>query len=182
MRERVMNRPLPEVELIDMRQEFQQTGKEQLFSRALVEQTKQALERGEQALILLNRRGYSFVVICRACGAKLECENCAISLTHHKPAAAEASEDEAVARRGQRLECHYCGSSGLCRRGALSARANIFTIWRGVAAGGRTAGGDISVCADWADGSRHECAGGTTWSGCWHGCIQARSICWWARR
>ena len=109
MRERVMNRPLPEVELIDMRQEFQQTGKEQLFSRALVEQTKQALERGEQALILLNRRGYSFVVICRACGAKLECENCAISLTHHKPAAAEASEDEAVARRGQRLECHYCG-------------------------------------------------------------------------
>jgi primosomal protein N' (replication factor Y) (superfamily II helicase) len=109
MRERVMNRPLPEVELIDMRQEFQQTGQEQLFSRALVEQTKEALERGEQALILLNRRGYSFVVICRSCGVKLECENCAISLTHHKPAAAETSEDEAVARRGQRLECHYCG-------------------------------------------------------------------------
>jgi primosomal protein N' (replication factor Y) (superfamily II helicase) len=109
MRERVMNRPLPEVELIDMRQEFQQTGQEQLFSRALVEQTKEALERGEQALILLNRRGYSFVVICRACGEKLECENCAISLTHHKPAAAETSEDEALAKRGQRLECHYCG-------------------------------------------------------------------------
>jgi primosomal protein N' (replication factor Y) len=109
MRERVMNRPLPEVELIDMRQEFQQTGKEQLFSRALVEQTKQALERGEQALILLNRRGYSFVVMCRACGEKLECENCAISLTHHKASSVESSEDEAVARRGQRLECHYCG-------------------------------------------------------------------------
>jgi primosomal protein N' (replication factor Y) len=109
MRERVMHRPLPEVELIDMRQEFQQTGQEQLFSRALVEQTRQALERGEQALILLNRRGYSFVVICRACGEKLECENCAISLTHHKPAAAETGEDEALARRGQRLECHYCG-------------------------------------------------------------------------
>ena len=109
MRERVMNRPLPEVELIDMRQEFQQTGQEHLFSRALVEQTKEALERGEQALILLNRRGYSFVVICRACGEKLECENCAISLTHHKPAAAETSEDAEIARRGQRLECHYCG-------------------------------------------------------------------------
>jgi primosomal protein N' (replication factor Y) len=109
MLDRVMNRPLPEVELIDMRQEFQQTGKEQLFSRALVEQTKQALDRGEQALILLNRRGYSFVVICRACGEKLECENCAISLTHHKPPAAETSEDEALARSGQRLECHYCG-------------------------------------------------------------------------
>ena len=109
MRERVMNRPLPEVELIDMRQEFQQTGKEQLFSRALVEQTQQALERGEQALILLNRRGYSFVVICRACGEKLECENCAISLTHHKSSAAEISDDDATAQRGQRLECHYCG-------------------------------------------------------------------------
>jgi len=109
MRDRVMNRPLPQVELIDMRQEFQQTGKEQLFSRALVEQTKEALDRGEQALILLNRRGYSFVVICRACGTKLECENCAVSLTHHKPPAAETTEDEALARKGQRLECHLCG-------------------------------------------------------------------------
>jgi primosomal protein N' (replication factor Y) len=105
MRDRVMNRPLPEVELIDMRKEFQETGQEQLFSRALVEQTRQALDRGEQALILLNRRGYSFAVMCRACGEKLECENCAISLTHHKPPA----EDAGVAREGQRLECHYCG-------------------------------------------------------------------------
>jgi len=105
MRDRVMNRPLPRVELIDMRREFQETGQEQLFSRALVEETRQALDRGEQALILLNRRGYSFAVICRACGEKLECENCAISLTHHKPPA----EDAGVAREGQRLECHYCG-------------------------------------------------------------------------
>jgi primosomal protein N' (replication factor Y) (superfamily II helicase) len=105
MRDRVMNRPLPEVELIDMRQEFQQTGLDQLFSRALVEQTREALDRGEQALILLNRRGYSFAVICRACGEKLECQNCAISLTHHKPSA----EDAGIARAGQRLECHYCG-------------------------------------------------------------------------
>jgi primosomal protein N' (replication factor Y) (superfamily II helicase) len=105
MKDRVMNRPLPEVELIDMRREFQHTGKEQLFSRALVEQTQAALDRGEQALILLNRRGYSSAVICRACGAKLECQNCAISLTHHKP----AGEDAEIAREGQRLECHYCG-------------------------------------------------------------------------
>jgi primosomal protein N' (replication factor Y) len=105
MRERVMNRPLPEVELIDMRREFQETGQDQLFSRALVDQTREALERGEQALILLNRRGYSFAVICRACGEKLECRNCAISLTHHKPPA----EDAGLAREGQRLECHYCG-------------------------------------------------------------------------
>jgi primosomal protein N' (replication factor Y) len=105
MRDRVMNRPLPAVELIDMRREFQETGQEQLFSRALVEQTQTALDRGEQALILLNRRGYSFAVICRACGEKLECQNCAIALTHHKPPA----EDAGIAREGQRLECHYCG-------------------------------------------------------------------------
>ncbi|MGA7343751.1 MAG: primosomal protein N' [Terracidiphilus sp.] len=108
LRERVMNRPLPEVELIDMRREFQETKQEQLFSRSLVEQTRLALERGEQALILLNRRGYSFAVICRACGEKLECQNCAIALTHHKPAAMSKA-DAGLARAGQRLECHYCG-------------------------------------------------------------------------
>jgi primosomal protein N' (replication factor Y) len=105
LRDRVMDRPLPLVELVDMRREFQETGREQLFSRALVDQTREALDRGEQALILLNRRGYSFAVICRACGEKLECQNCAISLTHHKP----PGDDAGVARAGQRLECHYCG-------------------------------------------------------------------------
>jgi len=105
MKDRVMDRPLPAVELVDMRKEFQETGKDSLFSRALVEQTQTALDRGEQALILLNRRGYSFAVMCRACGEKLECQNCAIALTHHKPVA----EDGGEAREGQRLECHYCG-------------------------------------------------------------------------
>jgi primosomal protein N' (replication factor Y) len=103
--QRVMNRPLPEVELIDMRREFQATGHEHLFSRALIEQTQAALDRGEQALILLNRRGYSAAVICRACGEKLECQYCAIALTHHKPPADQAE----IAREGQRMECHYCG-------------------------------------------------------------------------
>jgi primosomal protein N' (replication factor Y) len=103
--DRVMNRPLPEVELVDMRSEFKETSKDQLFSRSLVEQTKASLERGEQALILLNRRGYSFAVMCRACGEKLECQNCAIALTHHKA----QLDDSAEARAGQRLECHYCG-------------------------------------------------------------------------
>jgi primosomal protein N' (replication factor Y) len=105
LRDRVMNRPLPEVELVDMRREFKESGQDQLFSRSLVEQTKAALERGEQALILLNRRGYSFAVMCRSCGEKLECQNCAIALTHHKA----PSEDVDLARAGQRLECHYCG-------------------------------------------------------------------------
>jgi primosomal protein N' (replication factor Y) len=105
LRDRVMNRPLPEVELIDMRREYQESGRDEIFSRSLIEQTKAALERGEQALILLNRRGYSFAVMCRACGEKLDCVNCAIALTHHKA----ASEDLAEVRAGQRLECHYCG-------------------------------------------------------------------------
>ncbi len=103
MAERVEQRPLPEVRLVDMRQEFQETGAEHLFSRALMEATRGALERGEQGMILLNRRGYSFVVVCRACGEKLECENCSIALTYHK---AVGDDERAV---GQRLECHYCG-------------------------------------------------------------------------
>jgi primosomal protein N' (replication factor Y) len=105
MAQRVSGRPLPGVELVDMRQEFQQTGQEQLFSRLLIAETQAALDRGEQAMILLNRRGYSFVVMCRSCGEKLECQNCAISLTHHKP----RDSEEAIASSGQRLECHYCG-------------------------------------------------------------------------
>jgi len=104
MRERVQDRPLPEVRLVDMRQEFEETGQEHLFARALIETTQEVLDRGEQAIILLNRRGYSYVVICRACGEKLECENCSIALTYHK--ALDESEGQAA---GQRLECHYCG-------------------------------------------------------------------------
>jgi len=104
---RVADRPLPAVELVDMRAEFREVGKEEIFSRRLVEETQATLDRGEQAIILLNRRGYSFVVMCRSCGEKIECENCAISMTFHKPAAELPESGEA--RVGQRLECHYCG-------------------------------------------------------------------------
>jgi len=105
MRERVMDRPLPLVELVDMRAEFRETGQEQIFSRKLIEETQATLDRGEQVILLLNRRGYSSVVMCRSCGEKIECENCAISMTYHK----KVSENDAVAQPGQRLECHYCG-------------------------------------------------------------------------
>ena len=93
--ERVEQRPLPEVELVDMCAEFQQAGEEQVFSRRLVEEIRERLERGEQAMILLNRRGYSPIVLCRSCGKTVQCKNCAIAMTHH--------------RRAQRLMCHYCG-------------------------------------------------------------------------
>jgi primosomal protein N' (replication factor Y) len=105
MRERVMSRPLPAVELVDMRNEFRETGQEQIFSRRLIEETQATLDRGEQAIILLNRRGYSFVVMCRSCGDKIECENCAISMTYHK----HGTEGDGIAKPGERLECHYCG-------------------------------------------------------------------------
>jgi len=105
MRQRVMDRPLPGVELVDMRNEFKETGQEHIFSRKLLEETQATLDRGEQVIILLNRRGYSFVVMCRSCGEKIECENCAISMTYHKP----VSGSDAIAQPGQRLECHYCG-------------------------------------------------------------------------
>jgi primosomal protein N' (replication factor Y) len=114
MRRRVMGRPLPAVECLDMRVEFQQVGKEEIFARGLVSATRAAIARGEQVILLLNRRGYSFVVMCRKCGEKIECENCAISMTYHKPV---ADGGDGVAPVGARLECHYCGF----RRGVPNA-------------------------------------------------------------
>ncbi len=93
--DRVEKRPLPEVEILDMRVEFQETGREQVISRKLAAEIKDRLDRKEQVMVLLNRRGYSPVVLCRTCGKKLECNNCAISLTHHK--------------REHKMVCHYCG-------------------------------------------------------------------------
>jgi primosomal protein N' (replication factor Y) len=93
--DRVEQRPLPEVEIIDMRHEFQETGHEQVISRKLAAEIKDRIERKEQVMVLLNRRGYSPVVLCRTCGKKLECQNCAIALTHHK--------------REHKMICHYCG-------------------------------------------------------------------------
>lgn len=93
--DRVERRPLPEVEIVDMRQEFQETGQEQVISRKLAEEIRERLEEREQVMVLLNRRGYSPVVLCRACGKTLQCKNCAVSMTHHK--------------RERKMECHYCG-------------------------------------------------------------------------
>ena len=113
MLERVMARPLPVVEMVDMREEFRETGQEQLFSRQLITETQATLDRGEQVIILLNRRGYSFVVMCRSCGEKIQCENCAISLTYHRGQGLgireQGLEESGVAPPGSRLECHYCG-------------------------------------------------------------------------
>jgi primosomal protein N' (replication factor Y) len=92
---RIEARPLPAVELVDMRQEFLETRKQATFSRKLVDAVSQRLENGEQTIILLNRRGFSSFVACRACGERVQCINCSLTLTYHK--------------RDRRLLCHYCG-------------------------------------------------------------------------
>jgi primosomal protein N' (replication factor Y) len=92
---RIEARPMPHVELIDMRQEFLETRKQETFSRRLIEALGQRVESGEQTIVLLNRRGFSSFVACRACGERVECINCSLTLTYHK--------------RDRRLLCHYCG-------------------------------------------------------------------------
>ena len=93
--ERISKRPLPEVEILDMREEFHKTQKEDVLSRKLVEEIGERLEKHEQVMVLLNRRGYSAFVLCRECGETVQCKNCAIAMTYHK--------------REHRLICHYCG-------------------------------------------------------------------------
>ncbi len=92
--ERVEQRPLPKVELIDMRMEFLETRKQNTFSRRMIEEIGARLANGEQTMVLLNRRGFSSFVSCRSCGERVQCANCAVTLTYH--------------RRDQRLLCHYC--------------------------------------------------------------------------
>ena len=92
--ERIEKRPLPDVELIDMRQEFLETRKQTTFSRRLLEAIEHRLKNGEQTMLLLNRRGFSSFVACRSCGERVECVNCSVTLTYH--------------RRDRRMLCHYC--------------------------------------------------------------------------
>jgi len=92
---RIEERPMPSVKLIDMRQEFLETRKQATFSRELLAALARRLENGEQTIVLLNRRGFSSFVACRACGDRIECVNCSVTLTFHK--------------RDYRLLCHYCG-------------------------------------------------------------------------
>ena len=92
--ERIEARPLPQVELIDMRVEFLETRKQSVFSRRMLDAINQRLENGEQTIVLLNRRGFATFVACRACGHRIQCINCSLTLTHH--------------RRDRRLLCHVC--------------------------------------------------------------------------
>ncbi len=91
---RVGNRPLATAELVDMRTVFKSAGKDSVFSPQLIEAIEETHGRGEQSIILLNRRGFSQFVLCRSCGETIRCNNCDITLTFHK--------------REGKLVCHYC--------------------------------------------------------------------------
>ena len=89
---RIHDRPLPDLEVIDMRNENRR-GK--ILSRALREALSETLKTGQQALLFLNRRGFATFVLCNVCGHVLQCESCSVSLTYHE--------------RKESLCCHYCG-------------------------------------------------------------------------
>jgi primosomal protein N' (replication factor Y) len=97
VRRRVLDRPMADVRVVDMRAEFAAEGPDAIISGALREAMAARLERAEQAIVLLNRRGFASVVFCRQCGETLECPNCSVSLTVHKAAG--------------RARCHYCNHS-----------------------------------------------------------------------
>ncbi|MBQ8506110.1 MAG: primosomal protein N' [Clostridia bacterium] len=96
MRERVQGRPMPEVELVDMRSEFER-GNHSIFSAKLTDAMNRVLERGEQAMLFINRRGHSTFVSCRKCGYVVKCPQCDVSMTYH--------------RTNDSLRCHYCGNT-----------------------------------------------------------------------
>ena len=95
LKNRIENRPLARAELIDMREVFRLTGKDVTISPQLADAIREVHARGEQSIILLNRRGFSQFVLCRSCGESLRCKNCDITLTYH--------------RHDPKLICHYCG-------------------------------------------------------------------------
>ena len=99
MPRRVNDRPLPEVEIVDMRKELEE-GNRTVLSNTLRAALKDCAEKGEQAILLMNRRGYNSFVSCRSCGYVVKCPDCDISMTYHMTSAG---------RTDGKLRCHYCG-------------------------------------------------------------------------
>ena len=98
MTRRIGESVLPPVEIVDMREELIQ-GNRSMFSLLLQRKLRERIERGEQTMLFLNRRGYSTFVVCRECGYVVSCPNCDIALTYHT--------------QGQAMRCHYCSHKEL---------------------------------------------------------------------
>ena len=94
---RVLDRPMADVRVVDMRAEYAAAGPDVVFSQPLLHAIGDRLTRGEQTMVLLNRRGYATVTFCRQCGASLECPHCSVALTYY--------------RAQRRVRCHYCNYS-----------------------------------------------------------------------
>lgn len=94
MPERIANKPLPSVEIADMREELAR-GNRTIFSSKLYREMKAELTSGHQLILFINRRGYSTFIFCRGCGFSLKCDACDVSLTYH--------------RTDETAKCHYCG-------------------------------------------------------------------------
>ena len=110
MPRRVNDRPLPEVEIVDMRRELE-NGNRTVLSQALRKALTECAGKGEQAILLMNRRGYNSFVSCRTCGYVVKCPNCDISMTYHiPPGSAGKIPFPAGTTGGGMLRCHYCGS------------------------------------------------------------------------
>jgi primosomal protein N' (replication factor Y) len=91
---RILDRPMARVEIVDMRREYASGGADVVLSPVLLERIGVRLDRGEQSVLLLNRRGFATVIFCRQCGSSLECPHCSVTLTFHRAA--------------RRVRCHYC--------------------------------------------------------------------------
>ncbi len=93
---RAEERPMPTVEVIDMRIEGKRDGKPQIFSRRLIDTIEDRLATGEQVILFLNRRGYATSLLCTKCGFIAQCDSCSVAYTYH--------------RTDSRLRCHICGA------------------------------------------------------------------------
>ena len=97
LQKRVLNRPLAAVRVVSMREEYARRGADVALSDPLLAAIDERLVKGEQTVVLLNRRGFATVVFCRQCGSSMECPHCSVSLTLH--------------RQQRRVRCHYCNYS-----------------------------------------------------------------------
>lgn len=100
LQRRVQDRPLAAVTVVDMREEYAAGGPDVIVSRVLREGIAMRLERQEQSVVLLNRRGYSTAVFCRQCAGTVDCPNCSVSLVVH-----------GTGTTSRRARCHYCNYS-----------------------------------------------------------------------
>lgn len=110
MKNRVFQPVMPVVKVVDMRKAFQR-GDKAVFSTELKQALKERLERKEQVVLLINRRGFASHIFCQACGNVTRCKNCSVSLVLHSNIKAnlEEAEDSSIFSRGGYLACHHCG-------------------------------------------------------------------------